>query len=136
MEKQIIKHKEEFKKLLEANGDETFKVVLDDDKWYEQLTVGETVYLYKFMTLKEVTTYNSFWKDSISHPVAKLYMEGKACAYVYVKKSVIYYYLIPDKDKEKKTANVKVIEHAELLAKMQSLRPPRFTRTVREGTSK
>ncbi|MBR3491490.1 MAG: hypothetical protein IKH44_04235 [Bacteroidales bacterium] len=87
MEKQIIKHKEEFKKLLEANGDETFKVVLDDDKWYEQLTVGETVYLYKFMTLKEVTTYNSFWKDSISHPVAKLYMEGKACAMSMSKKA-------------------------------------------------
>ena len=124
MEKRTVT-KTQFNKLLKTIGDETYQIVSEGSDWYEQLTDGEMVYLYKLMSSEELE-FDDFWKKAIISD--KLMSEGKVYAYAYVKDKTIKYYLVPSKkllEHEYNKARNMIMNYARWLAGMQSSRPPR-----------
>lgn len=123
-----------FMKLYALIGNETYQIVREGDAWYEQLSVDETTYRHRLLTIVSASYASMAKKDQEKSQKAssksqskyfgmgqlKESQQGPTCAYVWEDNSFLYYCLVPQTRSEKARAMQHVVTLAQSLANRKS----------------
>lgn len=110
----------EFAQMLKQAGDETYQTTFENDAWYEQVTLGETIYQHKLLTLKK-TSEELLTKKALEskHPCEPVRLRaqngGFVLALVFNSKTTVYYHLLGVSKSETAQAKRLVIYFAKSL---------------------
>ena len=89
----------DFAQMLKQAGNETYQTTFNMDAWYEQVTLGETIYQHKLLSLKKISeellTKKALESKTSSEPVRlRAQNGGSVLALVFNSKTTVYYHLL------------------------------------------
>ena len=89
----------EFNQMLKQAGNENLQNIFNKDTWYEQVTLGESIYQHKLLSLKktsEVLLTRKALKAKPSVEPIRLRAQNGGCvlALVFNTKTTVYYHLL------------------------------------------
>ena len=118
----------EFAEMLKSVGNETYQTTFENDAWYEQVTMEETIYRHKLLSLKklssELLNKKAFEaKPSIEPIRLRAQGNGPVVALVFNTKSTVFYHLLVSSRREMAQAKRLVIFFAKSLLP-KSLKQP------------
>ena len=118
----------EFAEMLKSAGNEAYQTTFENDAWYEQVTMEETIYRHKLLSLKklssELLNKKAFEaKPSIEPIRLRAQGNGPVVALVFNTKSTVFYHLLVSSRREMAQAKRLVIFFAKSLLP-KSLKQP------------
>ena len=95
----------EFAEMLKSAGTETYQTTFENDVWYEQVTIEDTTYRHKLLSLKklscELLNKKAFESKPSIEPIRLRAQEnGSVVALVFNTKSTVFYYLLVSSKRE------------------------------------
>ena len=110
----------QFAEVLKSADQETYQTTFENDVWYEQVTVEDTLCRHKLLTLKKTTsellTRLALESEPAFEPIRlRAHSQGPVIALVFNSKSTVFYHLLTGTKSEMAQAKRLVIYYSKSL---------------------